>query len=111
MSENITFSSRFKVYHLGTLCKSMLNCIFHKDYLIVPTLRVTGVWRLVADQHIVEIHPGEGGDGFGVIRQMSNEALIRGVSDVEHQPLFGRLIILRIQSCRGERSQDELVNL
>lgn len=90
---------------------SKIVFLFHKGYLIVPTLCVTGVWRLVADQHVVEIHPGEGGDRFGVIRQMSNEALIRGVSDVEHQPLFGRLFILRIQSCRGKRSQDELVHL
>ncbi len=81
------------------------------QYLIVPALCVAGVWRLVADQHVVEIRPGEGGDGFGVVRQVSDEALTRAFSDVEHQPLFGRLIILCIQRCHGDRSQDELVHL
>lgn len=86
-------------------------CLDPRIYLIVPALSVAGVWWLVADQHVIEIHPGEGGDRFSVVGQMSNETLRRRLCDVEHQHLFGCLIILCIQRRRGEWSQDKLVHL
>lgn len=82
-----------------------------RRYLVVPPMRVAGVWWLVGDQHVIEIHPGEGGDWFSVVGQMSNKSLRRRLCDVEHQPLLRCLIILRIQRRRGEGSQNELVHL
>lgn len=80
-------------------------------YLIIVSLALRGVWRLEANQHIIEIKPCEGGDGAGVIRQVGDEALCRRISDVENQKRLRILVIFRVQCRSGKWSQDELVDL
>lgn len=80
-------------------------------YLIIVPLALRGVWRLEANQHVVEIKPCEGGDRASVVRQVGDEAFCRRLSDVENQKLLGILVIFCVQ-CRSRKwSQDELVNL
>jgi len=79
--------------------------------LVVSALGVGGVGRLVGDEHVVEVQPGEGGDGPRVVRQVGEEALGGRLGDVEHQPLLGRLVVLGAQRGGGQRREDELVHL
>lgn len=80
-------------------------------YLVVPAVRLAAVGRLVGHLHFMEVQPGEGPDGLGVVVQVSDVALSRLSGDVEDQPLLWRLVVFGIQAGRGERGEDELVHL
>lgn len=70
-------------------------------YLIVPSLDMRGVGRLVANEHVVEVEPGEGGDWTGVVGEVGNEAICGGFGDVEDQELLGSFLIFSINRSRG----------
>lgn len=74
-------------------------------------LGLRGVWRLEANQHVIEIKPCEGGDRASVIRQVGDEALCRRLCDVENQKLLWILVIFCVERRSGKGSQDELVHL
>lgn len=88
----------------------MVSCTVSRRYLIVPALCMTGIGRLVADKHFIEVHPGEGGDGLGVIRQMCDETLTRGLGNIEHQHVLWGLSIYCIKNGCGQWCQDELIH-
>lgn len=69
-----------------------------------------GVWRLIPNEQVIEIEPCERGDWLSVIGQMGDEAICRGLGDVENQELFRGLLIFSVQCSSGERSEDELVH-
>ncbi len=59
----------------------------------------------------MEIQPGEGRDGLGVVVQVGEVAFSGWDSHVEDQPLLRRLLVLGVQGSSGERGEDELVHL
>lgn len=65
---------------LGT---SETNIFSDGLYLIVTTLGVAGIGRLVSDEHVMEVCPGEGDDGFGMVRQVGDEAFLGWLGDIE----------------------------
>lgn len=65
-------------------------------YLVIPALGIRGVWRLIPNEHVIEIEPCKGGDWASVIRQMGDEAVHGGFGDVENQKLFGSFLIFGV---------------
>lgn len=65
-------------------------------HLIVPALGVARVGRLVGDEHVIQVQPGERCDASSVVRQVCDETLLRGLADVKHQQGFGCLAVLSI---------------
>lgn len=59
----------------------------------------------------MDVQPGEGGHGTGVVGQVDEEALRGGFGDVEDQELLGGLLIFSVHCGRGERREDKLVHL
>lgn len=70
---------------------------------------MAGIGRLVADKQFIKVHPGEGWNGLGVIRQMCDEALAGRFGDIEHQSVRLGLSIFCIQNGCGQWCQDELI--
>lgn len=52
-------------------------------YLIILPLAMGGVWRLIANEHVIQVKPGERGDCTSVVREVGDEAMGGGFGDVE----------------------------
>lgn len=59
----------------------------------------------------MEVQPGEGRDGLGVVVQVGDVAGGGRGGHVEDEPLLRRLVVLGVQGCGGEGREDELVHL
>lgn len=66
---------------------------------------------MIPNEHVIEVEPCKRGDWTSVIRQMGDEAVHGGFGDVENQKLLESFFIFSIYCSRGERSEDELVDL
>lgn len=88
-----------------------MKCCRKQSYLTVPAVSLTAVGGLISHFHLVEVGPGEGGDGLSVVIQVGDVALGRRGGHLEDQVLLGRLLVLGVQRGSGERGEDELVHL
>lgn len=49
-------------------CSQLLGAKTLHSYLIIPPLCVAVIWRLISDEHVIEIFPREGANRFCVVR-------------------------------------------